>query len=61
MIDARMWDASTSFFESLGNDTFLKIKGRTEIYQNKIQLIVKQISKTSQDDIKLEDYLPGTE
>jgi len=61
MIDARMWDASAPFFESLGDDTFLKIKGRTEIYQNKIQLIVKQISKTSQDDIKLEDYLPGTE
>ena len=61
MIDARMWDASAPFFESLGNDTFLKIKGRTEIYQNKIQLIIKQISKTSQEEIKLEDYLPGTE
>ena len=61
MIDARMWDASAPFFESLGDDTFLKIKGRTEIYQNKIQLIIKQISKTSQEEIKLEDYLPGTE
>ncbi len=61
MIDARMWDASTPFFESLDDDTFLKIKGRTEIYQNKIQLIIKQISKTSQEEIKLEDYLPGTE
>ncbi len=61
MIDARMWDASTPFFESLGDDSFLRIKGRTEIYQNKIQLIIKQISKTSQEDIKLEDYLPSTE
>ncbi len=61
MIDARMWDASTPFFESLGDDTFLKIKGRTEIYQNKIQLIIKQISKTCQEEIRLEDYLPGTE
>jgi 3'-5' exoribonuclease len=61
MIDARMWDASTPFFESLGNDTFLRIKGRTEVYQNKIQLIIKHISKTDQEDIKLEDYLPGTE
>ncbi len=61
MVDARMWDASTPFFESLGDDSFLRIKGRTEIYQNKIQLIIKQISKTSQEDIKLEDYLPSTE
>jgi len=61
VIDARMWDASTPFFESLGNDTFLRIKGRTEIYQNKTQLIIKYISKTSQEDIKLEDYLPSTE
>ena len=61
MIDARMWDASTPFFESLGDDSFLRIKGRTEIYQNKIQLIIKHISKTSQEDIKLEDYLPSTE
>ncbi len=61
MIDARMWDASKPFFESLGNDTFLKVKGRTEIYQNKIQLIIKNISKTNQEDIKLEDYLPSNE
>ncbi len=60
-IDARMWDASTPFFESLGEDTFLRIKGRTEIYQNKIQLIIKHISKTDQGDIRLEDYLPSTE
>ena len=60
-IDARMWDAGKPFFESLGNDTFLKVKGRTEIYQNKIQLIMKSISKTNQENIKLEDYLPSTE
>ena len=58
MIDARMWDASNPFFESLGDDSFLRIKGRTEIYQNKIQLIIKHISKTNQEDIKLDDYLP---
>ncbi|MGR3293728.1 MAG: 3'-5' exoribonuclease YhaM family protein [Candidatus Scalindua sp.] len=61
MIDARMWDASTPFFESLGDDTFFRIKGRTEVYQNKIQLIIKHIAKTNQEDIKLEDYLPSTE
>lgn len=61
MIDARMWDASTTFFESLGNETFLRIKGRTEIYQNKIQLIIKNISKADHETIKLEDYLPGTD
>jgi len=61
MIEGRMWDASASFFESLGNDAFLRVKGRTEIYQNRIQLIIKNISKTDQEDIRLEDYLPGTE
>lgn len=61
IIDARMWDASTPFFESLGNDTFLRVKGRTEVYQNKIQLIMKYISKINQEDIKFEDYLPSTE
>ncbi len=60
VIDARMWDASTPFFESLGNDTFLRVKGRTEVYQNKIQLIMKNISKTNQEDVKLEDFLPST-
>ncbi|MFQ5965050.1 MAG: 3'-5' exoribonuclease YhaM family protein [Candidatus Scalinduaceae bacterium] len=61
MIAARMWDANTSFFESLGNETFLKIKGRTEIYQNRIQLIIKAISKANQKEIRLEDFLPSTE
>ena len=61
MIEGRMWDASAPFFESLGNDTFLRVKGRTETYQNKIQLIIKNISKANQEDIRLEDYLPATE
>lgn len=41
MIVARMWDASTPFFESLGNDTFLRIKGRTEIYQNRLKVVTE--------------------
>ena len=61
MIDARMWDANMSFFKSLDDDVFLKIKGRTETYQNRMQLIIKSISKTNQKEIRLEDYLPSTE
>ncbi len=61
VIDARMWDASSRFFESLENEAFLRIKGKTEIYQNRMQLIIKSISKTDQSEIKLADYLPSTE
>lgn len=61
MIDARMWDANVSFFKHLEDDTFLKIKGRSEIYQNKIQLIIKSITKIDQNEISLEDYLPSTD
>ena len=61
VIEARMWDASATFLESLGDDAFLKIKGRTEVYQNRMQLIIKSISRTNQGEVKLEDYLPSTE
>jgi 3'-5' exoribonuclease len=61
VIDARMWDASSRFFESLENESFLRIKGKTEIYQNRMQLIIISIAKTDQSEIKLADYLPSTE
>ncbi|MDR4505673.1 MAG: HD domain-containing protein [Candidatus Scalindua sp.] len=61
VIDARMWDASPRFFESLEDDAFLRIKGKAEIYQNRMQLIILSISKTDQSEIKLADFLPSTE
>ena len=61
VIDARMWDASSRLFESLNNEAFLRIKGKTEIYQNRMQLIIQNISKTDRSEIKLADYLPSTE
>ena len=61
VIDARMWDASSRLFESLNNEAFLRIKGKTEIYQNRMQLIINTISKADQTEIKLSDYLPSTE
>ncbi len=60
VIDARMWDANSKFFESLENESFLKIKGKTELYQNRMQLIIQRISKTDESEITLSDYLPST-
>ncbi|GJQ60467.1 MAG: HD family phosphohydrolase [Candidatus Scalindua sp.] len=60
VIDARMWDASSHFFESLADESFLRVKGKTEIYQNRMQLIIISLAKIDQSEIKLADYLPST-
>jgi 3'-5' exoribonuclease len=60
-INGRMWQASEAIYESLPQEGFVWVKGRTEIYQGSIQLVIDAIRPVDVHDVQLEEFLPTSE
>ncbi len=59
-IDAKMWDGVTEIMDSFGRDDFVRIKGETQLYQNRLQLTVHRISKVDDREVDMADFLPAS-
>jgi 3'-5' exoribonuclease len=60
-VDAKMWDASPTLYEALSDDSFVRIKGKTETFNEKMQFNVRLITLVEAKDVDLADYLPRSE
>jgi len=60
-LNARMWQATEATYKSLPRPGFVRIAGRSELYQNNLQIIVNQITPVAADKINLDDFLPRTD
>ncbi|MBN1786943.1 MAG: hypothetical protein JW806_00945 [Sedimentisphaerales bacterium] len=61
-LNCRFWQANEELFNSLPKEGFIRIKGKSELYQGNLQIIANQIFVVSADEeIKIDDYLPRTE
>ena len=60
-LNARMWQATETAYESLPKPGFIHVKGRSEMYQNNMQLIVNTFSIVDNSKVNLEDFLARTE
>lgn len=60
-LNGRMWQATEAIFNSLPKEGFVRIIGRSELYQNALQIVVNQISVVPNEQVALADYLPRTE
>lgn len=59
-INGRMWQASEEIFRSLPDEGFVSVKGRTESYQNNLQIVIDTIGPVDPKQVSLEDFLPRT-
>jgi 3'-5' exoribonuclease len=59
-IDAKMWDGVAEIMDSFGRDDFVKVKGETQLYQNRLQLTVHRISKIDDREVDMADFLPAS-
>ena len=59
-IDAKMWDNVAEVMETFDRDDFVKVKGETSLYQNKLQLTVHRLQRVDDREIDLSDYLPAS-
>ncbi|MDH7598970.1 MAG: HD domain-containing protein [Sedimentisphaerales bacterium] len=59
-INGRMWQASQEVYLSLPKPGFVAIQGRSELYQNSLQIVVNSIKPVDPSQIRMEDYLAST-
>ncbi len=59
-LNGRMWQASEAVYQSLPKPGFVHIQGRSELYANKLQIVVNNISIVDASKVSLEDFLART-
>jgi 3'-5' exoribonuclease len=59
-INGRMWNAGEPLFKSFEAGDFLLVKGKVQLFQGSLQLIVNTLEKHDSNRIELTDFLPHT-
>jgi 3'-5' exoribonuclease len=60
-ITGRLWNAGEPLFRSFDNGDFLHIKGKVQLFQGSLQIILAQIERIESRKVELNDFLPHTE
>jgi 3'-5' exoribonuclease len=60
-LNGRMWQATEAIYNSIPKEGFVRIKGRTELYQGAMQIVIDTIKIVKADQVALDDFLPRTE
>ena len=60
-ISARLWNAGENLFRSFEAGDFLEIKGKVQLFQGALQLILSQVERVEPERVDLGDFLPHTE
>ena len=59
-LNGRMWQASELVYKSLPKPGFVHVKGRSELYQNNLQIVINTITPIDPSKVTVEDFLPRT-
>ncbi len=59
-INARMWNAGDALFRTFDAGDFLTIKGRAQMHQGSLQIILTNMDRFDSNRVELTDFLPHT-
>jgi 3'-5' exoribonuclease len=59
-LNGRMWQASETVYKSLPKPGFVHIKGRSELYQNNLQIVINNVAVVDPGKVDINDFLPKT-
>ncbi len=59
-LNGRMWQASETVYKALPKPGFVHVQGRSELYQNNLQIVVNNIAAIDPSKVNVEDYLART-
>ncbi len=59
-LDAKMWDNAAEVMETFDRDDFVRIKGLTQNFQNRLQLTIHKLQKIEDSEIEVGDYFPAS-
>lgn len=60
-VSARYWNATESEARTFETGDFLSIKGKVQLFQGQLQLIVNSFQKSDPRNVNLADFVPATE
>ncbi len=60
-ISARLWNAGEHLFRSFEDGDFLFARGKVQLFQGALQVILSHIERTETEKVDLGDFLPHTE
>ena len=60
-LNGRMWQATEAAYKSLPKPGFIHIQGRSELYQNNLQIVINNIGVVDASKVSLEDFLARTD
>lgn len=59
-VDAKMWDNVGEIIDTFDRDDFIRVKGETSLYQNKLQLTIHRLARVDDSEVDLADFLPAS-
>lgn len=60
-VNGRMWQATETIYKAIPQPGFIRVQGRSELYQNNLQIIINNVSVVDADKVQIEDYLARTD
>ena len=59
-LNGRMWQATETTYKSLPKPGFIRINGRSELYQNNLQIVINNVTVVDPGKVNIDDFLPRT-
>src|SRR5262249_60950104 len=60
-ISARLWNVGEPLFRSFEEGDFLRAKGKVQLYQGSLQVILSQVERAGHHQVELADFLPRSD
>ncbi len=60
-LNGRMWQATETIYKALPKPGFVHVQGRSELYQNNLQIIINNISIVDASKVRIDDFLARTD
>ncbi|MHC4864775.1 MAG: 3'-5' exoribonuclease YhaM family protein [Planctomycetota bacterium] len=60
-LNGRMWQATEAVYKALPKPGFVHIQGRSEVYQNNLQIVINNVSVIDPGKVNLDDFLARTD
>jgi 3'-5' exoribonuclease len=60
-VNARMWQATEEIYNSIPKEGLLQVRGKTELYQGAMQMVVNSLVVVEPEKVSLSDYMPRSE
>ena len=57
-IEAKMWDNVTEVMDTFDRDDFVKVKGITQVYQNRSQFTIHKMRRMEDHEVQFADFFP---